>query len=474
MWSMVPGDPVQAMKRTVFALAAILLTAACSKEPVTIPEETNPTTRVMSFTASLESASRAFDDEHPGSFKWEANDAIAVPFLSNGDVVYLSFTTDGSGEFTHTFSEGDNYELAVGRNAYYPYSAVTGTDQVNLDGTVIPLVAQVGSDQTLAFKHLAAFMDLTFTGVPETVTQLKVTGVRSGAYSVDYNEGNPSLTAVGTGTDFYSIPVTGEGTFHATVSFAPGSYNTLSFSLLTANGTVAYSKSTSQTLARKKFYAMPALAYTAATKIFVTTSSTSHYWDRTDVQMIRTGESTYELWMNCDGQTTISVYDEYNLGAPVWTGSVNDGNLYKISWNSATNTGSVDYVSATVNHPWRNEYFDNLGLYGNFSGQWQEMQLTFSGNHSWSKEITVASSGTYSFKLNVYDTGWNDEWGYYSGDGNSVNPGSNGYGVAVCNGEGRNTQNMTVYLTAGTYQFYANSIQPTYSDRPLRVMFVKQ
>ena len=462
------------MKRTVFALAAILLTAACSKEPVTIPEETNPTTRVMSFTASLESASRAFDDEHPGSFKWEANDAIAVPFLSNGDVVYLSFTTDGSGEFTHTFSEGDNYELAVGRNAYYPYSAVTGTDQVNLDGTVIPLVAQVGSDQTLAFKHLAAFMDLTFTGVPETVTQLKVTGVRSGAYSVDYNEGNPSLTAVGTGTDFYSIPVTGEGTFHATVSFAPGSYNTLSFSLLTANGTVAYSKSTSQTLARKKFYAMPALAYTAATKIFVTTSSTSHYWDRTDVQMIRTGESTYELWMNCDGQTTISVYDEYNLGAPVWTGSVNDGNLYKISWNSATNTGSVDYVSATVNHPWRNEYFDNLGLYGNFSGQWQEMQLTFSGNHSWSKEITVASSGTYSFKLNVYDTGWNDEWGYYSGDGNSVNPGSNGYGVAVCNGEGRNTQNMTVYLTAGTYQFYANSIQPTYSDRPLRVMFVKQ
>ena len=462
------------MKRTVFALAAILLTAACSKEPVTIPEETNPTTRVMSITASLESASRAFDDEHPGSFKWEANDAIAVPFLSNGDVVYLSFTTDGSGEFTHTFSEGDNYELAVGRNAYYPYSAVTGTDQVNLDGTVIPLVAQVGSDQTLAFKHLAAFMDLTFTGVPETVTQLKVTGVRSGAYSVDYNEGNPSLTAVGTGTDFYSIPVTGEGTFHATVSFAPGSYNTLSFSLLTANGTVAYSKSTSQTLARKKFYAMPALAYTAATKIFVTTSSTSHYWDRTDVQMIRTGESTYELWMNCDGQTTISVYDEYNLGAPVWTGSVNDGNLYKISWNSATNTGSVDYVSATVNHPWRNEYFDNLGLYGNFSGQWQEMQLTFSGNHSWSKEITVASSGTYSFKLNVYDTGWNDEWGYYSGDGNSVNPGSNGYGVAVCNGEGRNTQNMTVYLTAGTYQFYANSIQPTYSDRPLRVMFVKQ
>ena len=462
------------MKRIVFALAAILLAAACSKEPVTVPEDTTPATRVMSFTASLESASRAFDDEHPGSFKWEADDAIAVPFRSNGNLVYLSFTTNGNGEFTHTFSEGENYELAEDKNAYYPFSAVTGTDQVNLDGTVIPLVAQVGNDQTLAFKHLAAFMDLTFTGVPATVTQLKVTGVRAGAYSVDYNEGNPSLTAVGTGTDYYSIPVTGEGSFHATVSFAPGSYNSLSFSLLTANGTVAYSKSTSQTLARKKFYAMPALAYTAATKFFVTTSSDTHYWDKTDVQMIRTGESAYELWMNCDGHTTIRVYDEYNPGAPIWTGSVNDGNLYKISWNSAANTGSVDYVSATVNHPWGNEYFDNLGLYGNFSGQWQEMQLTFSGNHSWSKEITVASSGTYSFKLNVYDTGWDNEWGYCSGDGNSVNPGSNGYGVAVWKGEGRDTQNMTVNLTAGTYRFYANSIQPTYGDKPLRVMFVKQ
>lgn len=462
------------MKRIVFALSAILLAAACSKEPVTVPEDTTPATRVMSFTASLESASRAFDDEHPGSFKWEADDAIAVPFHSNGNLVYLSFTTNGNGEFSHTFSEGENYELAEGKNAYYPFSAVTGTDQVNLDGTVIPLVAQVGNDQTLAFKHLAAFMDLTFTGVPATVTQLKVTGVRAGTYSVDYNGENPSLTSVGTGTDYYSIPVTCEGSFHATLSFAPGSYNSLSFSLLTANGTVAYSKSTSQTLARKKFYAMPALAYTAATKFIVTTSSDTHYWDKTGVQMIRTGESAYELWMNCDGHTTIRVYDEYNPGTPVWTGSVNDRNLYKISWNSAANTGSVDYVSATVDHPWGNEYFDNLGLYGNFSGQWQEMQLTFSGNHSWSKEITVASSGTYSFKLNVYDTGWNDEWGYCSGDGNSVNPGSNGYGVAVCKGEGRNTQDMTVYLTAGTYQFYANSIYPGYGDRPLRVMFVKQ
>ena len=363
------------MKRIVFALAAIIFAAACSKEPVTVPEDTTPATRVMSFTASLENASRAFDDEHPGSFKWEADDAIAVPFRSSGNLVYLSFNTNGNGEFTHTFSEGDSYELAVGENAYYPFSAVTGTDQVNLDGTVIPLVAQVGNDQTLAFKHLAAFMDLTFTGVPATVTQLKVTGVRAGVYSVDYNGGNPSLTAVGTGTDYYSIPVTGEGSFHTTVSFAPGSYNSLSFSLLTANGTVAYSKSTSQTLARKKFYAMPALAYTAATKFFVTTSSASHHWDKTEVQMIRTGESAYELWMNCDGQTTIRVYDEYNPGAPIWTGSVNDGNLYKISWNSAANTGSVDYVSATVDHPWGNEYFDNLGLYGNFSGQWQEMQL---------------------------------------------------------------------------------------------------
>ena len=465
------------MKRIVFALAAILLAAACSKEPVTVPEDTTPATRVMSFTASLESASRAFDDEHPGSFKWEADDAIAMPFHSNGNLVYLSFTTNGNGEFLHTFSEGDSYELAEGENAYYPFSAVTGTNQVNLDGTVIPLVAQVGNDQTLAFKHLAAFMDLTFTGVPATVTQLKVTGVRAGAYSVDYNGGNPSLTAVGTGTDYYSIPVTGEGSFHTTVSFAPGSYNTLSFSLLTANGTVAYSKSTSQTLARKKFYAMPALAYTAATKFFVTTNSDSHYWDKTGVQMIRTGESAYELWMNCDGHTTIRVYNEYNPGAPIWTGSVNDGNLYKISWNSAANTGSVDYVSATVDHPWGNEFFDNLALAGNFSnlsGEWQEVQLDYNGNHSWSKEITVATSGTYSFKLKVYTVGWNDEWGYYSGDGNSVNPGDNGYGEAVWKGEGRDTQNMTVNLTAGTYRFYANSIQPTYGDKPLRVMFVKQ
>ena len=432
----------------------------------------------MSFTASLESATRAFDESTPGSFKWESNDAIAVPFRTVDNVlVYLSFTTDGNGEFTHVFSEGDNYELVVGGNAYYPFSAVDGTDQITLDGTIIPLVAQVGNDQTLEFKHLAAFMDMTFTGLPVAVSQIKVTGVHAGPYSVSNNGGNPTLSAVeGAGTDYYSIPVSGEGMYKATVSFAPGTYNSLTFNLLTANGTVVYSKSTSQTLERKKYYTMPSLTYSAATKFYVTTSSSSHYWDQTNVPLIQIGSSSYELWMNCDGGTTISIYDEYGVGqggTPIWTGTVNDGNYYKISWDSASATGSVSFVSGTVNHPWNNDYFDNLALYGDFSGSWQELKLNY-GNHSWSTSIEVAAAGTYSFKMKVYGAGWNDQWGLNSGDANFVNPGSNGFGTAVWNTNSENMPNMTVSLSAGTYQVCLNAIEPTYTDKPLRVMFVKQ
>ena len=465
------------MKQTVFALTAIVLVVACAKEPVTVPEESAPKERVMSFTASLENSTRAFGEinNNQVSFNWEANDAIAVPFRTvDNNLVYISFTTDGSGEFTHVFAEGEDYELVLNGNAYYPFSAVNETDQISLDGTVIPLVAKVENNQTLAFKHLAAFMDLTFTGFPATVSQIKVTGVHAGPYSVNSEGENPSLTAVnGAGSDYFSIPVSGDGSYHATISFAPGTYNALSFSLLTANGTVVYSKSTSQNLERKKFYAMPALAYIAPTKFYVTTSSSTHHWDKANVPMIQTGASSYELWMNCDGGTTISVYDEYNLGTgtPIWTGSVNDGNLYKLSWDSSSATGFVNYVSATVNCPWDTQYFKDLALYGNFSGEWKDISLEYNGNHSWSTSITVANTGTYSFKMRVYNSGWNDQWGLYSDDGNSVNPGSNGYGVAVWNSK---SSDMTVSLTAGTYQFYANSIQPTYGDKPVRVAFVKQ
>ena len=464
------------MKQTIIALAAILLLAACAKEQVAVPEESTPKERVMSFTASLESATRAFDESTPGSFKWEANDAIAVPFRTvDNDLVYLSFTTNGNGEFSHVFAEGEDYELVVDGNAYYPFSAVNGTDQITLDGTVIPLVAQVGSDQTLAFKHLAAFMDMTFTGLPVAVSEIKVTGVHAGPYSVSYNGGNPSLTAVNdAGTDYYSIPVTGEGACHATVSFAPGTYNSLTFNLLTANGTVVYSKSTSQNLERKKYYAMPALAYIAATKFYVTTSSSTHYWDKTNVPLIQIGSSNYELWMNCDGGTTISIYDEYGIGqggTPLWTGTVNDGNYYKISWDSASATGSVAWVSATQNLPWGIQSFENLAIYCDFSGAWAETKLSYNGNHSWSYLFTVSTTGTYSFKIKIFGEGWNDQWGYYSGDANSKNPGSDGYGTAV---KDSRCSDMTVYLTAGTYQVNVNSIQPTYSDKPLRVMFVKQ
>lgn len=464
------------MKIAFYLLAAILTLAACSKEQVaTEPVEENPVAagKTMTLKATLEDTRGEISSD--GKFSWSNGDQIAVPFRNaDNDLVYILFTSNGSQEFTHVFSEGDNYELEVGRNAYYPFSAVSATDQVSLDGSVIPLVAQVGDNETLAFKHLSAFMDVTFTGLPVAVSQIRVTGVHAGPYTVNYNEGNPSLTPVGgTGTDHYSIPVSGEGSYHAAVSFAPGTYNSLTFSLLTTDGRVVYSKSTSRTLERKNYYRMPSLAYSAPTKFYVTTSSNSHYWDKTDVSLVQTGSSSYELWMNCDGGTTISIYDEYSVGqggTPLWTGTVNDGNYYMISWNSASATGSVGYVKKTQDYPWGIQSFENLAIYDNFSGSWQERQLNYNGNHFWSTSITVATEGTYSFKMKVYNVGWNDEWGFVSGDLNSVNPGSNGYGTAVRKSQ---SENMTVSLTAGTYRVIANDIHPTYDDKPIRVAFVK-
>ena len=65
----------------------------------------------------------------------------------------------------------------------------------------------------------------------------------------------------------------------------------------------------------------------------------------------------------------------------------------------------------------------------------------------------------------------NNRWG--TSDGNSANPGSNLYGTGTTDAD-LDGESLSITLTAGTYDFYANDISPWYDDKPLRFMFIKR
>ena len=147
---------------------------------------------------------------------------------------------------------------------------------------------------------------------------------------------------------------------------------------------------------------------------------------------------------------------------------------FQITFNSSTSSVQIFPQWIKCEHAWNNEYFSStkgLALIG--FDDWTDKNLTYSSNHIFSYSgLTIAADGTYSFKIRTRgEWATNNRWG--TSDGNSANPGSNLYGTGTTDAD-LDGESLSITLTAGTYDFYANDIFPWYDDKPLRFMFIKR
>ena len=453
--------------------AASILAAACSKEisntdksssETIIPEEFV----TYSFTAGSADVKSLLTNA--GAFSWVAEDHIAIyNSTTSSYVIFEVESVDGSGNATITASAAPG---AVWTNAIYPAERATGNGNevdYTVDSVSGPILVSKVDGQTLSFKYLGAVANIQINDVPGTPTKLTLTANADvfGSRTFSWSGDNPVLAGSGTQASI-TVPFTNNTII--SVPIPQVSYAGFTITVDNAAGRHLYKKTTAKTfdMSSKKLLPMPALTYEAASKFYVTTVSTSGYWDRSNVRMIQTGANTYEVQMNCDGDTDIYIFDNYN--ADNYTigylnkGHVDGGNFYKITWDTSTSNGGPIYLSNTRDYPfWHDAYpvaTDGMCLSGSFNSWGYATTFTYNTNMSWVLEnLAIASDGTYEFKIRKTQ----DDWAYEAG----VN---SGLGTGMYGSLKGDTNNASITLTAGTYNVYLNAT----SDWYYNIMFEKQ
>lgn len=463
----------------LFVAAAVLVFAAgCAKENDTNNNvEENLVTYTFTAFAEAEETENEGSDEpevrstltNAGGFSWAKDDQIAI--WNSAASKYVTFTVqsvDGSGNATIT---GNAAEGAVWTNAIYPAARAAGSGSA-VDYTVNtvagPILVSQVDGQNLSFKYLGAVMNIQVTSVPDTPTKLTVTANANvfGSRSFTWNNGAPVLGGSGS-QDSVTVPFNTSGI--TSVPVPQVSYAGFSITVDNAAGRHLYKKTTTNTfdLSSKKLLVMPTLAYAAPTKYYVTTKSTSGYWDRENVRMIQTGANAYSVQMNCDGGSDIYIFDNYNIGNHTLgylnKGHVDGGNFYEITWNTSSSSGGPNYLSATRDYPFWNDPYpvgtNEMCLSGSFNNWGIANPFTYNSNMSWVLEGLTLSAGTYEFKIRKTQNEWAYAAGIYTGLGSSL------YGTL----KGDNG-NATITVTAGTYNVYLNAT----SDWYYNIMFEKQ
>lgn len=454
-----------------FVLAAMMLALGCEKEINTdVMENGNDEFITYSFTAAN------VDDEtlrstlaNNGIFSWVVGDKIAI--YNSKSSSYVEFevkSVDGSGNSTIQASAAPG---AVWTNAIYPAERATGAGNA-VDYTVSsvagPILVSQVDGQTLSFKYLGSVINLTVTGVPDTPATLTFTANANvfGSRTFSWVSGAPVLGGSGS-TASITVPFNASGI--TTLPVPKEDYAGFTITVDNAAGRHLYKKTTAHTFtlatSDKILLPMDNLAYAAPSKYYVTTSSTSGYWDKSNVRMIQTGANTYGVQMNCDGGTDIYIFDEYNLGNETIgylnKGHVDGGNFYEISWDTSTSSGGPNYISATRDYPFYHSSHPVNGMYllGSFNSWGTSNPFTYNGNMHWTAEgLVISANNSYEFKIAASD--WNYSAGIYSGLGSSSLYGS-------LKGD---TGNASVTLAAGTYNVYLNAT----SDWYYNIMFEKQ
>lgn len=198
------GDFAMKMRNYFFAAAAIVLAASCVKEN---PAQDNGQVAVnyvpMEFTSAVETKTELSD----GKVKWLADDQISIFDNSASAETHNNlFETTGDGSFSGTVPED-----ATGFYALYPYRAAsTLTDGVISaflspeqkavvgsfadDLAVMVAKAEGGS---LAFKNVCSHIKFTLAEDLTDVKSITLMGnkaeILAGAFSINWNEGNPSI-----------------------------------------------------------------------------------------------------------------------------------------------------------------------------------------------------------------------------------------------------------------------------------------
>lgn len=494
------------MKKYIFSILAVsaLVIAACNKE---LPENEQVVSEEpgveYEFTATLDDqepeTEASIDFASTGKVSWVQADKIAVWNASANSFVEFSVKELSADGYTATFSATVSGTPSFGK-AYYPASiAGASENQVILPSSYASTTAAADgfpmmSDtvipgQPVTFKHLGSFLKLTLTGLPAGSDNLTVTASGAslaGTFTASFNGGAPTLTAT-SGTASLTVPATsGDNTV-----YIPVPAGTYGFEIRVKNSTGRYlfrKEASSRTFYRAILKALKPLAYVAPSKYYVKTVSPSGYWDGDHI-MLQSSANVYEVWVNCDGGTTSYIYDEYNIGNDVigvgsiaHSNTVDDGNKYKIEYNTSTGNAAMTYICSTKDYPygWNNLYTAPLYLHGSWDGSnWTDSNFAAYDNGTRSNHVFEASltttATTGEFGLKASDVWWSAS----TNDANYGTITAGASGIYYCtlvresNEDHKLNQKLT-NLPAGTYKVYANILNDDYGDRPIRVMFVKQ
>ncbi len=413
------------MKKYVFSILAMsaLVIAACNKELTENDQVVSEEPGVeYEFTASIDEdtpeTSASIDFASTGKMTWTRSDKIAVWNASANAFVEFSVKELSNSDQTATFTANVTGTPSFGK-AYYPASiAGSSENSVVLPSSYASVAAAaegfpmmsdtVTPGQPVTFKHLGSFLKLTVNNAPAAATKFTVTTMTSGTYlsgafSTNFNDGAPTLTAT-------------EGNASVTVPKASTVYMPIpagAYSLRIEVKNDAGFNHFRRDVAGVKTFARATLkkaniTVTASTKYYVKTVSHSGYWDTESARMIRTGNNTYALSENCDGNTTYYIFDEYNMDQPT-TGYVATGLAKPAYATGASAWGLVG--SGFTNATWTPA---------------NALPLSYEGDWHFIKNVKFTQTWP-CFKL-VKDNSWNTQFGapltYYGGNtGNNAHIG---------------------------------------------------
>ncbi|MBP5488100.1 MAG: hypothetical protein J6X77_00855 [Bacteroidales bacterium] len=475
-------------KYIIITIAAIsLLTVGCKKEVAPVDEPTpiedNVTEdELVTYSFTIDNKDLKSTLDNSGTFSWVTGDHIAIYNTTSSSYVDFEVkSVDGSGNAT---IEAEASAGAVWTNAIYPAARATGTGNA-VDYTVStvsgPILVSQVDGQTLSFKYLGAVANIRIDGVPGSPTTLTFTANANvfGARTFSWSGESPVLGGSGSQASI-TVPFT-----NATIISVPipqVSYAGFTITVDNAGGRHLYKKTTGNTfdMTSKKLLPMPKLDYAAPRLFYVHTATSGSVTYDGDFIMLQRGATQYETWVNCDANTISYVYDEYNIGNDVtvagclaYTASVDDPNKYRITYNSSTNTASMQYISGQYADPynWAGFYSNTVYLRGSFDGSnWTNTDKFTGSNHILETTLTTTNN-TGEFGIQASS----DWWSANTGDGNYctiTDGGNNIYYATLVKGSSSN-QRLSA-LPAGTYTVYANVLQDAYDDRPIALMFVKQ
>ena len=259
------------MKYRLFSLLAFagVLFSSCVKE--NFPAEGGSILAVMENDDTRTSVT----DE--GVFTWSEGDKVWLHTTSEGVVGTLS---SGAGTASANFSYGSYFGEMTGR-AVYPYNeghSISG----NVLNVVMPASYDLGSslsntnaamygvvsDGRLKFNHMAGVMRFKFKNVPAGVNKFTITLDKkiSGTFTADLTEAFPVIETSDDAAEaektitlnFNALTETSDIALY--IPLPLGTYNSLQLALYAGTNSVwTYSKSVTNTIARKSLKLMPTI-----------------------------------------------------------------------------------------------------------------------------------------------------------------------------------------------------------------------